>query len=629
MAINYKAKIFASCLALLAAWMMVVTMFAAAHVARGVVVALSVGIFAVLAALGFRLLPRLAGQAQRQRLVLFPERNPNPVLALSSDGQVIYANAGAGEMLKDLGAGEQNVTELLPLDLQQRLASLRALPTARQVWEYPKGNRVLACSINFLPDRDEFHAYITDITRHSRVEAELSHQAHHDPLTGLPNRRLFQERIDQALAAHNHDNLRVAVILMDLDRFNVITRSLGHGVADSLLQAVTARLEHLLVEERVVSADATLYRFEADIFALLVPGFTENQTPLHLAERLLAGIQQPLYVNTREYFVTFSIGISIYPLDGENSISLLRNADTAMQRAKQLGGNNLQAYSLEMNARAAESLSLENYLRHAMEHNELRLNYQPEIETRSGRITGAEVLLRWKHPERGVIMPSEFIPLAEETGMIVAIGEWTLRTACAQNKAWNIAGLTKITMAVNISARQFHQQDLPSLVKRILAETGLDPALLELEITEGVAMQDVEHTRATLKRLKDIGIQLSIDDFGTGFSSLNYLRRFPIDRLKIDQSFVRNLTTDENDATITRAIIGLAHSMRLTVIAEGVESKEQLAQLRREDCDMVQGYYMYRPLSAAALEEVLHEDHVPWMTRIDPRRTPKGNYPVS
>ena len=627
MRISPRIKVIAAYFALLAMWMAVATL-SATRAARSTVIALSAGAIAIMAAVGLRMVQRLAEAARCQRLALFPERNPNPVLALSADGRVLYANAGVREMLKDLGADTEHASELLPTDLRQRLMVLRALPASRQVWEYPKANRVLACSIYYLPDREEFHAHIADITRHSRVEARLSHQAHHDTLTGLPNRRRFQERIEQALTGHAEPGQRLAVILMDLDRFNVITRSLGHGVGDGLLQAVTARLEHLLVEERVNGTEATLYRFEADVFAMLVSGFTEHHVPLQLAERMIAGIQRPLYVNTREYFVTFSIGVSVYPFDGDDGISLLRNADTAMQRAKQLGGNIFQAYSQEMNARAAESLSLENYLRHAIEHNELRLNFQPEVDARTGFIIGAEVLLRWKHPERGVIMPSEFIPLAEETGMVVAIGEWTLRAACSQCKAWRRAGLAELPIAVNISARQFHQQDLPGLVRRVLEETGLEPALLELEITEGVAMQDVEHTRATLKQLKDIGVRLSIDDFGTGFSSLSYLRRFPIDRLKIDQSFVRNLTTDENDAAITRAIIGLAHSLKLKVIAEGVETAEQLGQLRQEECDLVQGYHLYRPLTALALEAVLHGQPATSTTRISAQRAPASGQPA-
>ncbi len=560
--------------------------------------------------LGFRISVRLSAEADRERLTLLTRDNPNPVLGLSATGKITYANDGAIELLRILGKDVTKPAVLLPSDLKQRLTALRQSSDKRQNWEYPVGNRMLACRIHFLPDQREFQAYITDITEHSRAEARLSYQARHDILTGLPNRRQFHGDIEQALATHavaGSEGARTAVILMDVDRFNVITRSLGHGVGDALLQAVTARLEHLLADAGDICPDATLYRFEADVFAILIPGFSARPTPLRLAERIVDQIQKPLYVNTREYFVTFSIGISVYPPDGADSISLLRNADTAMQRAKQLGGSNMQSYSREMNARAAESLSLENYLRHALEHDELRLHYQPEIDIRSGRIAAAEALLRWQHPERGQVMPAEFIELAEETGTIMPISEWTLRTACAQRKTWQDAGLNTFTIAVNMSARQFHQQNLPELVSRVLAETGLEPGMLELEITEGVAMRDVEHTRTTLKQLKEIGILLSIDDFGTGFSSLSYLRRFPIDKLKIDQSFVRNLTSDANDAAIIHAIISLGHSLNLKVIAEGVESAEQLARLRLDGCDLAQGFHIHRPLTASGLAKTLRE----------------------
>ncbi len=574
------------------------------------VFALGMIVLSISVSLGLRINARLSGTADQERLILLTRNNPNPVLGLSATGKLSYANDGAIELLKIL---EKDVTKpavLLPPDLQPRLAALRQSPDDRQHWEYPVGDRILACSIHFLPEHEEFQAYITDITEHSRAEARLSYQASHDVLTGLPNRRQFHEDIDQALAAHavpGTNGARTAIILMDVDRFNVITRSLGHGVADAMLQAITARLENLLANAGDICAKATLYRFEADVFAILVPDFSARLAPLRLGKRIVSQIQQPLYVNTREYFVTFSVGISVFPPDGADSISLLRNADTAMQRAKQLGGSNIQPYSEEMNARAAESLSLENYLRHAMEHNELRLYFQPEIDIRSGRISGAEALLRWQHPERGQLMPAEFIGLAEETGTIMAIGEWTLRTACTQRKAWQDAGLNTFTIAVNMSARQFHQQSLPKLVSRVLSETGLDPEMLELEITEGVAMRDVEHTRTTMKHLKEIGIILSIDDFGTGFSSLSYLRRFPIDKLKIDQSFVRNLTTDANDAAIVHAIIGLGHSLNLEVIAEGVETAEQLARLRQDGCDLAQGFHIHRPLTASRLENALRQ----------------------
>lgn len=608
MTIPSWAKISIACLAVVAfGAALLLAVAARTGIVQVLVVLFGVGIFAVVAALWSQKSARPAARGDREQMALFPERSPDPVLGLSVSGQVVYANSSAADMLKDFGKDPRDPETLLPADLQQRLAALLKTPDKRQTWEYPVGNRILACRIHFLPDGQKFHAYITDITRLSRAQAELSRQAHYDALTGLPNRRLFEERIEQALATYGRGS-RTAVILMDVDRFNVIIRSLGHGVADGLLQAITARLEHLLREAHDITANASVYRFEADVFAILIPRFAGQHTPARLAERILLAMQRPLYVNTREYFMSFSIGISMSPRDGHDSISLLRNADTAMQRAKQLGGNNFQTYSQEMNARAAESLSMENYLRHALEHNELHLHFQPEIDISSGRIASAEVLLRWDHPERGTVMPAEFIPLAEETGTIVPIGEWALRAACIQRKAWGEAGLKKMTVAVNISARQFRQQNTHHLVSQALSDTGIDPGMLELEITEGVAMQDVEHTRTTLKQLKDIGVRISIDDFGTGFSSLSYLRRFPIDKLKIDQSFVRNLATNESDAAITRAIIGLGHSMKLEVVAEGIENAEQLDRLRQENCDIAQGFYLHPPLTTDRFEKLLQHD---------------------
>ncbi len=546
-------------------------------------------------------------RADWPQLPLFPERDPNPVLGMSTDGKVIYANAGATQMLRSLGEDARHPVRLLPSDLQQRLWALRAEPGRHATWEYAVGNRILACRIHYLSDEQQFHAYITDITQHRRAEAELSHLAHHDTLTGLPNRRLFEERIEQALLARGR-GFHSGVILMDVDRFKVIIRGLGHAVADGLLQSTTARLEHVLRDARDICANASVYRFEADVFAILIPNISARHAAARLAESILAAMQRPLYVNTREYFVSFSIGISMSPSDGQDSISLLRNADTAMQRAKQLGGNSFQFYSQEMNARAAESLSMENYLRHATEHNELALHFQPEINIKSARIIGAEALLRWNHPELGMVMPTEFIPLAEETGTIVPIGEWVLRTACAQCKTWQETDQEKLTVAVNISARQFHRQDTLQLVSRVLTETGVQPGMLELEITEGVAMQDVEHTATALKQLKDIGVRLSIDDFGTGFSSLSYLQRFPIDKLKIDQSFVRNLTRNDSDAAITRAIIGLGHSLKLEVVAEGIETAAQFDLLRRENCDIAQGFYLHPPLTAEQFGQLLRSN---------------------
>ncbi|MBZ0097091.1 MAG: EAL domain-containing protein, partial [Sulfuricella sp.] len=316
----------------------------------------------------------------------------------------------------------------------------------------------------------------------------------------------------------------------------------------------------------------------------------------------------PFDIDGRELHITCSIGIASYPKDGEDNQTLLKNADAAMYRAKDLGRNNAQYYAAEMNVRAMERLMLENSLYHALERNEFLLHYQPQVDLRTGEITGMEALVRWQHPELGLVSPARFIPVAEDSGLIVPLGEWVLRTACAQNKAWQRAGLKPISVAVNLSARQFRQPNLVEMVAGILRETELDPAHLDLEVTESLVMQNVEATIATLGRLKAMGVKLSIDDFGTGYSSLNYLKRFPIHTLKIDQSFVRDVTTDPSDAAIAKTIIAMAHELGLTVIAEGVETEEQKSFLRLRRCDEMQGYFFSRPVPAAEFENLLRED---------------------
>jgi diguanylate cyclase (GGDEF)-like protein len=392
--------------------------------------------------------------------------------------------------------------------------------------------------------------------------------------------------------------MRAAVLLLGLDRMSTIIEGLGHGIGDELLQAVATRLAQVLGKPAGFTFNTTLYCFGSEVFALLIPGFATSNMPIRMAEKINEAMREPLHASGREYYLTFSIGISVFPLDGQDAKTLLRNADTAMNRARKLGGNTLQCYSEDMNARAAEWLTLENQLRHAQEHDELRLHYHAQVDIRNNCLVGMEALLRWEHPQRGLILPAEFIPLAEETSTMVAVGEWVLRTACTQNKAWQDAGFDDLVVAVNISAQQFHQQDLPELVARILRETGLPADRLELEITESVAMQDANRTTDTLCQLKEMGVKLSIDDFGTGYSSLSYLKGFPIDKLKVDQSFVHNLIIDENDAAITRAVITLGHSLKLKVIAEGVETQDQLAQLRHDGCDEVQGYLYGEPVPA-------------------------------
>jgi diguanylate cyclase (GGDEF)-like protein len=557
---------------------------------------LAASIFAVSLFVGYYINAYISEQRERRRLVLFPERNPNPVLELDAHGAVLYANPAARSLLGHLAPRDAKPQALLPPDIRERLEAIKRAAHPRDLWEYRFTGRTFECGAHWIPDLGVFHLYLSDISARKQAEERLVHQAYHDALTALPNRRMFQEQIEAILYAPNRAGMRAAVLLMGLDRFKVIIDSLGHEAGDGLLVAVTGRLGDTLVNCRGLCGATTLYRFEGDRFCVLLPGFRTNEIPVLLAERIVEAMREPFYVNQRELHTTLSIGIVVFPLDGQDGATLLKNADTAMHRAKQLGGNALQCYTRDMNDRAAEWLALENHLRHAEELSELRLYYQPQVSADGGRTVGAEALIRWQHPDHGLISPGQFIPLAEETGLIAPIGTWTLRTACADARAWLDRGLEAVTVAVNISAGQFHRQDLPELVSSALRESGLPPARLELEITEGVAMQDVERTVAILRELKGLGVSLSVDDFGTGFSSLSYLQRFPIDKLKIDQSFVRGLAAGTSNAAIVQAIIALGHSLRLKVIAEGVETREQFALLRGWGCDECQGNFFSAPV---------------------------------
>jgi diguanylate cyclase (GGDEF)-like protein/PAS domain S-box-containing protein len=429
-----------------------------------------------------------------------------------------------------------------------------------------------------------------DVTERKRAEEQIRTLAYHDTLTGLPNRLLFHDRLQVAVAQAHRAGGHLALLFLDLDRFKVINDSLGHGLGDRLLQEVGLRLRGSLREGDTVS------RLGGDEFTLLLPGIGRAVDAAKVAEKILETLREPIRVEGHDLFVTASIGIALYPEDGAGAEALVKNADTAMYRAKEQGRDNYQLYTAAMNATALERLALESALRRALSANELVLHYQPLLEIASGRIHAVEALLRWRHPERGLIPPAEFIPLAEVTGLIVTMGPWILRSACAQVQAWRAAGFPGLSLAVNLSARQFQQPDLAELVTRILEETGLPPRHLDLEVTESYAMQNPEQAIDTLRQLKALGVRLSIDDFGTGYSSLSYLKRFPIDTLKIDKSFVGDITRDADDATIVTAVIAMAHALKLTVVAEGVETEDQLAFLAARRCDRMQGYLFSYPL---------------------------------
>ena len=440
-----------------------------------------------------------------------------------------------------------------------------------------------------------------DITERKKNEARLNYMAHYDALTGLPNRTLFNDRLRQAMIDANRHERLVGVVFLDLDRFKNINDSLGHETGDVLLKAVGERLLG------AVRKGDTVARLSGDEFTFVLADIGHVDDVARVAQKILDVFTNPFYIGDREFYVTASLGITLYPFDEKDAQGLLRNADVAMYRAKEAGRNSYQFYTTEMTAKAEEMLSLENDLRHAVERHELFLEYQPVVGTRDGGVIGVEALLRWRHPQRGPIPPMQFIPMAEETGLIVPIGEWVLRTACAQTKTWLQNGAPALRLAVNLSARQFQQVKLEAVVEKILHETGLPASALELEITETVIMQHAETTIATLKRLSTTGVTFAIDDFGTGYSSLSYLKRFPIDAVKIDRSFVRDIPGDPDDMAIAKAIVTMAHSLGIRVIAEGVETPEQLGFLREQECDAIQGYYFSRPVAPEEITRMLHE----------------------
>jgi diguanylate cyclase (GGDEF)-like protein/PAS domain S-box-containing protein len=460
-----------------------------------------------------------------------------------------------------------------------------------------------------LDDEGDLASYVcffSDISERKASEQRIHRLAYYDALTHLPNRTLFQDRLHSALLHAERQQTWVVLMFLDLDRFKPINDSLGHAAGDRMLKEMALRLLGCVDE------DDTVARMGGDEFTLLLQPRPTQQAALnraiHVAEQILASLVKPFVLEGREFFVTASIGVALSPQDGNELSQLMKNADTAMYHAKERGKNNFQFYQADMNASALERLELESDLRHALEQGEFTLYYQPQFSGDGKRLTGAEALLRWRHPRRGLVPPVEFIPVLEELGLVVEVGEWVLKEACRQLREWHVARVRVPKVSVNISARQFSDGQLGTRIAGILQEIGLPPACLELELTESILMREVSEAMQILAGLKRLGLSIAVDDFGTGYSSLNYLKQFPIDVLKIDRTFVDGLPSGEQDAQIARAIIAMAHSLNLSVIAEGVETHEQLEFLREHGCDEVQGYLFGRPMPATRFEAQFSND---------------------
>jgi diguanylate cyclase (GGDEF)-like protein/PAS domain S-box-containing protein len=555
-----------------------------------------------------------------QRMAALMESSQDAVVSTTMDGLVMSWNAGATDMY-GYTAAEMFGRPLSALETEEQPSPL---PEAREkitagesvvrfecVRQKKDGTRVdVLVSMSAIRDVSGelvgFASIARDIGEKKRNEELIAFQAFHDPLTGLANRALLMERLNLCLGKARRAGKPLAVLYLDLDRFKTVNDGIGHFAGDAVFKEVARRLTAC-----VRDAD-TVARVGGDEFVVLLTEIARAEDAETVARKLLASVAEPIHVGDRRFDISTSIGVSVFPDDGQEGETLLRSADNAMYRAKEKGRNNCQLSTPELSEEAIKRQEVQAGLRRALERKELVLHYQPVLSLTTGRIIEFEALVRWQHPERGLIMPGAFIDVAEKAGMMVPLGEWVLKTAAAQVKAWQDRGFPNLRVAVNVSPSQFHERNLAAAVQEAVVESAIKPETLEIEITEGVAMEDAEVTVANLLALRDLNVGISIDDFGTGYSSLSYLKKFPVTTLKIDRSFVSDVVTNQADAGIVRAVVAMAHGLKLHVIAEGVETKEQFSYLRDNGCDALQGYWFARPQPVEAVDVLLAEELERW-----------------
>jgi len=556
-------------------------------------------------------------EAERRYYNLF-ENAIEGIFRTTLDGQFIDANPALARIYgfdspADLMSSLQDIRNQLYVEPNRRedfmqLIKARGIVSGFESQVRRKTGEVIWISENARVVNDDlghlvcYEGTVEEITERKLYQARIEQQANYDTLTGLANRSLLNDRLAQAIRSASSYGTRLAVVFVDLDRFKYMNDSLGHHVGDELLRAMAERLKATVRESDTVA------RLGGDEFVLLINGHGSPEAVANVLERMLSDISQPWTIPQGDFNVTCSIGVALYPDDGLTAEVLLKHADSAMYRAKERGRNNFQFFTAELNALITERFELENKLRRALEREQFELHYQPRVDMRTRKIIGVEALLRWNLPDHEQISPSRFIPVAEEIGLIVPIGKWVLHSACTQARAWLDLGLPPLIISVNVSARQFRHDSIVDTIAEVLRETRIDAHCLEIEITESTVMHDAEQFISMLGELNELGVQISLDDFGTGYSSLSYLKRFPVDRLKVDRSFVQDIVSDADDATIVRTIIALGHNLGLRVVAEGVENEQQIDFLRDNLCDELQGFYFGRPMSAAEIAALVRRD---------------------